>query len=183
MIQIMVGVINIGLGPGRTSTGPGDLTRLGAAYWLGAVVKLHCFPRGRKKSIRLTSLMLKWEELLSRKLEMSQSLHDDLPPRLAGAKRKAKQTKLPIVLWFREHLAAFACFGHNQADWLLRNPEDPLYESLLDWCSFHCSNNSQIHCLSRCNVIILHPPNITHACDGSSVSPSNHSTNVFCFDP
>lgn len=40
-IQIMVGVFNIGLGPGRTSTSPGDLTSLGAAYWLGAVVKCH----------------------------------------------------------------------------------------------------------------------------------------------
>lgn len=38
-IQIMVGLFNIGLGPGRTSTNPGDLTSLGAAYWLGAVVK------------------------------------------------------------------------------------------------------------------------------------------------
>ncbi|XP_035528161.1 high affinity immunoglobulin epsilon receptor subunit beta-like [Morone saxatilis] len=36
-IQIMVGLFNIGLGPGRTSTYPGDLTSLGAAYWLGAV--------------------------------------------------------------------------------------------------------------------------------------------------
>uniref|UniRef100_A0A3B4TQZ7 Uncharacterized protein n=1 Tax=Seriola dumerili TaxID=41447 RepID=A0A3B4TQZ7_SERDU len=36
-IQIMVGLFNIGLGPGRTSTHPGDLTGLGAAYWLGAV--------------------------------------------------------------------------------------------------------------------------------------------------
>ncbi|XP_023254437.1 membrane-spanning 4-domains subfamily A member 15, partial [Seriola lalandi dorsalis] len=36
-IQIMVGLFNIGLGPGRTSTHPGDLTGMGAAYWLGAV--------------------------------------------------------------------------------------------------------------------------------------------------
>ncbi|XP_031135218.1 uncharacterized protein LOC116035972 [Sander lucioperca] len=36
-MQIMVGLFNIGLGPGRTSTNPGDLTSLGAAYWLGAV--------------------------------------------------------------------------------------------------------------------------------------------------
>ncbi|XP_039475826.1 uncharacterized protein LOC120442743 [Oreochromis aureus] len=36
-IQILVGLFNIGLGPGRTSTHPGDLTSLGAAYWLGAV--------------------------------------------------------------------------------------------------------------------------------------------------
>ncbi|KAM4581547.1 membrane-spanning 4-domains subfamily A member 15-like [Odontesthes bonariensis] len=36
-IQIMVGLFNIGLGPGRTSTHPGDFTSLGAAYWLGAV--------------------------------------------------------------------------------------------------------------------------------------------------
>ncbi|XP_078143420.1 uncharacterized protein LOC139917912 [Centroberyx gerrardi] len=36
-VQIMVGLFNIGLGPGRTSTHPGDLTHLGAAYWLGAV--------------------------------------------------------------------------------------------------------------------------------------------------
>ncbi|XP_037640277.1 uncharacterized protein LOC119496788 [Sebastes umbrosus] len=36
-LQIMVGLFNIGLGPGRTSTSPGDLTSLGAAYWLGAV--------------------------------------------------------------------------------------------------------------------------------------------------
>lgn len=38
-VQIMVGLFNIGLGPGRTSTHSGDLTGLGAAYWLGAVVK------------------------------------------------------------------------------------------------------------------------------------------------
>lgn len=46
-VQIMVGLCNIGLGPGRTSINPGDLTSLGAAYWLGAVVNyyncLACF--------------------------------------------------------------------------------------------------------------------------------------------
>ncbi|XP_059195856.1 uncharacterized protein LOC131976720 [Centropristis striata] len=36
-LQIMVGLFNIGLGPGRTSTSPGDVTSLGAAYWLGSV--------------------------------------------------------------------------------------------------------------------------------------------------
>ncbi|CAK6958947.1 membrane-spanning 4-domains subfamily A member 4A-like [Scomber scombrus] len=36
-LQIMVGLFNIGLGPGRISLQPGDLTNLGAAYWLGAV--------------------------------------------------------------------------------------------------------------------------------------------------
>ncbi|MEQ2274167.1 hypothetical protein XENORESO_015272 [Xenotaenia resolanae] len=36
-IQIMVGVLYIGLGPGRTSTRLGDFSSLGAAYWLGAV--------------------------------------------------------------------------------------------------------------------------------------------------
>ncbi|KAG7474382.1 membrane-spanning 4-domains subfamily A member 3-like [Solea senegalensis] len=36
-IQIMVGLFNIGLGMGRTSTRPGDLAGLRAAYWLGAV--------------------------------------------------------------------------------------------------------------------------------------------------
>ncbi|KAM7383026.1 hypothetical protein PAMP_002714 [Pampus punctatissimus] len=36
-VQIMVGLFNIGLGPGRTSVNPGDLSSLGAAYWLGAV--------------------------------------------------------------------------------------------------------------------------------------------------
>ncbi|CAJ1062876.1 uncharacterized protein LOC117823226 [Xyrichtys novacula] len=36
-LQIMVGLFNIGLGPGRTSVVPGDLASLGAAYWLGAV--------------------------------------------------------------------------------------------------------------------------------------------------
>ncbi|XP_037308996.2 uncharacterized protein LOC119197100 isoform X4 [Pungitius pungitius] len=36
-MQIMAGLFNIGLGPGRTSTGSGDLSSLGAAYWLGAV--------------------------------------------------------------------------------------------------------------------------------------------------
>ncbi|XP_022076772.2 membrane-spanning 4-domains subfamily A member 15-like [Acanthochromis polyacanthus] len=36
-VQIMVGLFNIGLGPGRTSIRPGDLTSVGAAYWLGAV--------------------------------------------------------------------------------------------------------------------------------------------------
>lgn len=37
-VQILVGLFNIGLGPGRTSTRPGDFSSLGAAYWLGAVV-------------------------------------------------------------------------------------------------------------------------------------------------
>ncbi|CAL8355550.1 unnamed protein product [Arctogadus glacialis] len=36
-IQILVGLVTAGLGPGRTSTRPGDLTQLGAPYWLGAV--------------------------------------------------------------------------------------------------------------------------------------------------
>ncbi|KAM9807373.1 uncharacterized protein LOC133160653 isoform X2 [Syngnathus typhle] len=36
-VQILVGALNIGLGPGRTSSGPADLSALGAAYWLGAV--------------------------------------------------------------------------------------------------------------------------------------------------
>ncbi|AWO96068.1 Hypothetical protein SMAX5B_013551 [Scophthalmus maximus] len=34
---IMAGFFSIGLGPGCFSTDPGDLTSLGAAYWLGAV--------------------------------------------------------------------------------------------------------------------------------------------------
>ncbi|KAM6936627.1 membrane-spanning 4-domains subfamily A member 12-like isoform 2-T2 [Lycodopsis pacificus] len=36
-IQIMVGLFNIGLGPGRTSLHPEDFAHLGAAYWLGGV--------------------------------------------------------------------------------------------------------------------------------------------------
>uniref|UniRef100_A0A3P9KWI3 Uncharacterized protein n=1 Tax=Oryzias latipes TaxID=8090 RepID=A0A3P9KWI3_ORYLA len=36
-VQIMMGVINIGVGLGRTSTRPGDFASLGAAYWLGSV--------------------------------------------------------------------------------------------------------------------------------------------------
>ncbi|XP_034554233.1 uncharacterized protein LOC117823226 [Notolabrus celidotus] len=36
-LQIMVGLFNIGLGPGRTSIVSGDLASLGAAYWLGGV--------------------------------------------------------------------------------------------------------------------------------------------------
>ncbi|XP_078108392.1 uncharacterized protein LOC144519254 [Sander vitreus] len=36
-IQIMVGLFNIGLVPGRTYMYPKDLTSLGVAYWLGAV--------------------------------------------------------------------------------------------------------------------------------------------------
>ncbi|XP_042346403.1 uncharacterized protein LOC121946056 isoform X2 [Plectropomus leopardus] len=36
-IQIMVGLFNIGLGPGRTSLRPDDFASLGAAYWLGGV--------------------------------------------------------------------------------------------------------------------------------------------------
>ncbi|XP_068179799.1 uncharacterized protein [Antennarius striatus] len=36
-MQIMVGLSNIGLGPGRTSISPGDVASLGAAYWLGSV--------------------------------------------------------------------------------------------------------------------------------------------------
>lgn len=35
----MIGLFNIGLGLGRTSTYPGDFASLGAAYWLGGVVK------------------------------------------------------------------------------------------------------------------------------------------------
>ncbi|XP_041650073.1 uncharacterized protein LOC121514067 isoform X3 [Cheilinus undulatus] len=37
MMQIMVGVFNIGLGPGRMSRYPGDFSDLRAAYWLGGV--------------------------------------------------------------------------------------------------------------------------------------------------
>lgn len=36
-IEIMVGLFNIGLGPGRTRTHPEDLTDLSAAYWLGGM--------------------------------------------------------------------------------------------------------------------------------------------------
>ncbi|XP_049438902.1 membrane-spanning 4-domains subfamily A member 4D-like isoform X2 [Epinephelus fuscoguttatus] len=36
-IQIMVGLFNIGLGPGRTSLHPDDFAHLGVAYWLGGV--------------------------------------------------------------------------------------------------------------------------------------------------
>ncbi|KAM8734122.1 uncharacterized protein AB9X84_023016 isoform 1-T2 [Acanthopagrus schlegelii] len=36
-IMIMVGLFNIGLGPGRMSYHPEDLTHLRAAYWLGGV--------------------------------------------------------------------------------------------------------------------------------------------------
>ncbi|XP_023140393.2 uncharacterized protein LOC111578044 [Amphiprion ocellaris] len=36
-VQIMVGLFNIGLGPGRMSKHPEDFTNLKAAYWLGAV--------------------------------------------------------------------------------------------------------------------------------------------------
>lgn len=46
----MVGVFNMGLGPGRTSSGSGDLTSLGAAYWLGAVVKYYRLQREPKSS-------------------------------------------------------------------------------------------------------------------------------------
>ncbi|XP_051813052.1 uncharacterized protein LOC127536502 [Acanthochromis polyacanthus] len=36
-VQIMVGLFNIGLGPGRMSMHPEDFTDLKAAYWLGAM--------------------------------------------------------------------------------------------------------------------------------------------------
>ncbi|KAL7393302.1 hypothetical protein ABVT39_009190 [Epinephelus coioides] len=36
-IQVMVGLFNIGLGPGRISFHPDDFVYLGAAYWLGGV--------------------------------------------------------------------------------------------------------------------------------------------------
>ncbi|XP_019737110.1 uncharacterized protein LOC109522765, partial [Hippocampus comes] len=36
-IQILVGVVNMGLGAGRTRTRPGDLASVGAAYWIGTV--------------------------------------------------------------------------------------------------------------------------------------------------
>uniref|UniRef100_A0A3B5A603 Uncharacterized LOC103362362 n=1 Tax=Stegastes partitus TaxID=144197 RepID=A0A3B5A603_9TELE len=42
-VQIMVGLFNIGLGPGRTSMHPEDFTDLKAAYWLGAVVGFAVF--------------------------------------------------------------------------------------------------------------------------------------------
>ncbi|XP_047453797.1 uncharacterized protein LOC125015841 [Mugil cephalus] len=37
VFQIMTGMFNIGLGPGRTSTHPDDVVYLGAPYWLGGV--------------------------------------------------------------------------------------------------------------------------------------------------
>ncbi|XP_035527847.1 uncharacterized protein LOC118335590 [Morone saxatilis] len=36
-VQIMVGLFNIGLGPGRISRHPDDFNNLGTAYWLGGV--------------------------------------------------------------------------------------------------------------------------------------------------
>lgn len=36
-VQIMVGLFNIGVGPGRTSHHPEDFAHLGVAYWLGGV--------------------------------------------------------------------------------------------------------------------------------------------------
>uniref|UniRef100_UPI0037E7CBB1 membrane-spanning 4-domains subfamily A member 4A-like n=1 Tax=Semicossyphus pulcher TaxID=241346 RepID=UPI0037E7CBB1 len=36
-IQIMVGLVTIGLGPGRVSQHPEDFSHLGVAYWLGGV--------------------------------------------------------------------------------------------------------------------------------------------------
>ncbi|XP_074540489.1 uncharacterized protein LOC141801373 [Halichoeres trimaculatus] len=36
-VQIMVGLFNLGLGPGRTSLHPEDFSHLGVAYWLGGV--------------------------------------------------------------------------------------------------------------------------------------------------
>ncbi|XP_049901909.1 uncharacterized protein LOC126391294 isoform X2 [Epinephelus moara] len=38
IMQIMVGLFNIGLGPGRTSLHPDDFAHLGVAYWLGGVL-------------------------------------------------------------------------------------------------------------------------------------------------
>ncbi|XP_029361237.1 uncharacterized protein LOC115045603 isoform X8 [Echeneis naucrates] len=37
VVQLMVGLFNVALGPGRTSTHPWDVGDLGAAYWLGGV--------------------------------------------------------------------------------------------------------------------------------------------------
>uniref|UniRef100_A0A672I078 Uncharacterized protein n=1 Tax=Salarias fasciatus TaxID=181472 RepID=A0A672I078_SALFA len=37
VVQVMGGLFNVGLGPGRTSLHPDDLSDEGAAYWLGAV--------------------------------------------------------------------------------------------------------------------------------------------------
>ncbi|XP_055359229.1 uncharacterized protein LOC114843143 isoform X3 [Betta splendens] len=42
-IQVLVGLFNAGLGSGRTSTRPGDLADLRAAYWLGAVFAAACW--------------------------------------------------------------------------------------------------------------------------------------------
>lgn len=39
-IQLMVGLFNIGLGPGYTSQYDKDFAELGAAYWLGGVVNI-----------------------------------------------------------------------------------------------------------------------------------------------
>ncbi|CAJ1062877.1 uncharacterized protein LOC117823228 isoform X2 [Xyrichtys novacula] len=36
-VQILVGLFNLGLGPGRTSQHPRDFADLGVAYWLGGV--------------------------------------------------------------------------------------------------------------------------------------------------
>uniref|UniRef100_A0AAQ4P1M5 Uncharacterized protein n=1 Tax=Gasterosteus aculeatus aculeatus TaxID=481459 RepID=A0AAQ4P1M5_GASAC len=41
-MQVMVGLFNIGLGPGRPYMQPDSLTFTGAAYWLGGVVMSQC---------------------------------------------------------------------------------------------------------------------------------------------
>ncbi|XP_013770823.1 uncharacterized protein LOC102201021 [Pundamilia nyererei] len=57
-IQILVGLFNIGLGPGRTSTHPGDLSSLGAAYWLGAVMGFSVFMNIAGGIFAITAIVL-----------------------------------------------------------------------------------------------------------------------------
>ncbi|XP_041648642.1 membrane-spanning 4-domains subfamily A member 4A-like [Cheilinus undulatus] len=59
VIQIMVGLFSIGLGPGRTSRHPEDFAHLGVAYWLGGVFILSGLMSvlaGRFSSVCLVSL-------------------------------------------------------------------------------------------------------------------------------
>ncbi|KAG7276557.1 hypothetical protein CRUP_019607 [Coryphaenoides rupestris] len=57
-IQILVGLVTVGLGPGRTSTSPGDLTQLGAPYWLGAVLGVTVFMNISGAILAITGIVL-----------------------------------------------------------------------------------------------------------------------------
>lgn len=171
----MVGVFNIGLGPGRTSTGSGDLTSLGAAYWLGAVVK---YPFLRRKKSYLNWRIWWWNWKHCWTLDLFHCLwKDDFRLCLVGVIKKQMKNccfcqffcDLESILqeshdWVKIKL--IDCWEIQKTLWMgacwIAADFIAQINSLLEWM-YYCNitstqYDSYIWCVMSCSFYTLHKP-------------------------